>query len=241
MVTLISSFFTYPWDQSFKKLLVAFENSVKANMPDCNLIVDELDFPRNNIDTTKLSFVSNTIKLRAWSKRIQELDDPIILIDADTIVLKDLSDVFEEDFDIGYTVTGSSIPINGGVIFVKPNERSRKFFSLFYDVNFKMFKDKAFHTKWRNKYAGINQAAFGYLLENPELYDAKLKAFPCELYNAVDKHWPDIDENTRVVHIKSDLRKECLKSTNIEFIPNKFQKAVSLWRTYLNMTAKKKK
>lgn len=176
-----------------------------------------------------MRFGENTEKLRLWVKLLKEIEDEhIILIDSDMMVLNDISFVFDEDFDIGATLRAerARIPYNGGVMFVKKNERSIKFFEEFEKINNKMYNDREFHKKWREKYAGMNQAAFGYMVENYE-GEIKIKNFPCKEFNNC---CPDsskfLKEKPKIVHIKGVLRDVCLGKIK----DDKFSYVSRIWK-----------
>jgi hypothetical protein len=153
--------------------------------------------------------VSNTVKLEKWVEILTTIpdNDTVIFTDCDMLFLKDPGEVFSRDFDIAYTErTQSKWTINGGVLFVKVNPRSRDFMNHFVNVNKMMFEDPDFHQPWKNKYAGMNQSALGCILEMKK-HEAKLISLPCAEYNSCGEDWPFITEKTRILHIKGQLRK----------------------------------
>jgi len=210
--------FDYPNRKGmYEKLLKVFEQSVKENDPENEVIVKRVSYPQIK---TKACFSSNTHKLAIWVSEMEKLQegDELCFIDCDMMVLKSPNDVFQKDFDIAYTERPKSrkdtrLPVNGGVVFCRNNERSRQFMKRWKEVNDKMFRNPGFHQIWRKKYAGMNQSAFGYLLEHPKEYKAKLFPVPCNTYNVCNESWHKVgvDKNIRIVHIKSDLRRMCLE------------------------------
>jgi hypothetical protein len=74
-----------------------------------------------------------------------------------------------------------------------------------------MYEDWNFHCPWRIKYAGMNQASFGYMLEHQEeVPGVMLLDLPTRIYNAVNTDWHRITSDTAFIHIKSQLRKAVL-------------------------------
>jgi hypothetical protein len=75
----------------------------------------------------------------------------------------------------------------------------------------------------------MNQAAWGYMLEHGG-YDAKMIEIPCTIYNAVDEDWHAIDHNTKILHVKSELRRACM----IDRLPasQKLKKPWQIWQGY---------
>jgi hypothetical protein len=156
----------------------------------------------------------NHAKLERWRDIVRDAPGPVILTDADMLCFRDPSHAFDTDFDVAYTRrdffkrSGRQFPMNGGVVFVRPNERSRGFFDRWVDVDQAMLDDLHFHREWEHVYGGQNQSSFGYLYstENP----TGLVDLPCSTWNLVDD-WPGgLTGNPVFVHIKSKLRMICL-------------------------------
>jgi hypothetical protein len=194
----------------YQRLFLAWEASVRESNPGAQ--IDVLKIPAPEITGEhKASFVSNTAKFQAWSQYLDTVQEPVILMDCDMIVLKDLSDAFSGDFDIGLTKTGrDSPPYNGGVVFVQPTQKARDFIKLWDKVNEELYNNPQEHAKWWYWYKGMNQAALGKILETG-LSEAKVKNFECREWNACDYDWGRLNPDVvRVIHIKSGLRKACL-------------------------------
>lgn len=156
----------------------------------------------------------NTAKLVVWRDIIKQATTPVILTDADMMMMSsDFEPIFDGDYDIGYTKRTKcpTIPLNGGVVVVKPTPEAIKFMDAWVAVNERMMREPGFHSPWRKKYAGMNQASLGYLLEHPRT-KAKVQALSCRLWNAVDDDWNYcLTEGSRLIHIKGTLRRAALK------------------------------
>jgi hypothetical protein len=223
---IIAVQFDYPGQNKYDILAKVLEYSVKKNCPSANFELIKLDAPIIKRKMKSKSFASNTLKMEYWLKALKETDENVIFIDCDTIVLHDLSNVFDDDYDIGYTKrTGSRLPYNGGVVFVKNTPNAIEFIELWNDVNKRMYDDWKFHCPWRNKYAGMNQAAFGYIMEK-ETFNAKLKQFSCAEMNACTENWPKINKDTKVIHIKGALRRAAF---NVHRPNDRCYRALVLW------------
>jgi hypothetical protein len=155
-----------------------------------------------------LSHAWNTQKLEHWRDVVLRAadGDRVLLIDADTAVIRPLSNAWNAAFDLAYTVRDHGLPLNGGVLFLRVSSRTRDFVDHWWQVNRKFLDDPSAHEPWRLKYAGINQASFGYLLEN-DPHGCSMAKFACAEWNAVGPEYfkPGL---TRVVHIKSRVRRE---------------------------------
>ncbi len=172
---------------------------------------------------------NNEYKLTKWARIVEETDDDLILMDSDMLVLGDISHVFEQEFDVCYTKrTRSGMPLNGGVLFVRPyNPGVREMFRdwLKVDAGVRRGKYKEYK-KWITKYGGQNQASFGYMLDKC-LLNIRVAHVPCTSYNCCQEEWRFVDDSTRVIHVKSSLRKSVQRgSTQAR---RKLQKALSLW------------
>jgi hypothetical protein len=222
----------------YDKLYAVFKKSIEQNAPLTELVELRTTPPEVNPSAYKISFSSNTYKLKLWCDYLETATDPVVFADCDMVCLADPATVFEEfkDFDIGYTErhaeTGRKLPINGGIVFARPTPETKAFFKRWYEVNCLMLSNRNVHNKYHEKYGGINQSAFGYLLENPSEHTAKLQAFPTRIYNAVDCDWHLIKEDTMFVHYKSDLRRRVLGGSK-DF--TRMQRAIDLWHYYAKM------
>lgn len=186
--------------------------------------------PCRALDGT-VAYERNTQKLDAWVDVMHALPDgaQLLLIDADTMILRTLNDVWQRDFDIAYTVRPSScrLPLNAGVLFVRVNDRSRAFLTAWRVENRRMLADRTYHLQWRRKFGGINQAALGATLQH-HAAGVMLDRLPCHEWNCEDSTWTAFDPAvTRILHIKSALRMGVF-ATGIVRPPVKA--LVGLWR-----------
>ena len=193
----MTTFVIVSFGAKYTKFKNALVNSIEVNMPGSNIKVIKLP-ELNHTDFQ----VANYLKLKHWRDNIE---GNTVLIDADTIVLSDISEVFKIDADLIYTTRkhNKTIPFNSGVVFVK--ESGRHIVETWAGLDDKMYKDKRLHMRWKRKYYGFNQASFGCMLETmPKLKIGKVDA---AIYNSCDKYdWSHNYNLAKVVHIKSELR-----------------------------------
>jgi hypothetical protein len=202
------------WDYSL--LLDVFRESVRKNIPNADFVEIHPDPPKNT-SGRELDCFFNHGKLKAWEQYAKTETDNIVFSDCDMLALSDPSAVFDQDFDIGYTVRtsdGAGSPINGGIVLLKPTEAARDFMAHWVAIDKQMLINKDFHLPWCRKYSGLNQSSFGYLLEHPQEYKARLVPFLTRDYNAVECDWIDTNEKSTFVHIKTRLRRACLKAAS---------------------------
>lgn len=239
-MTILTVQFEYPDTEvwaSYETLLNVFKKSVEINQPDCKFVDIRIPAEENPNPDKPINFWYNGVKLRKWVEYLETHDEDIIFADCDMIMMNDASSAFDHDFDIAYTrrskvntivIDGKTVermPMNGGIMFARPTERARQFYRDLLEINDKMFNDVKFHEKYRARYAGMNQAAFGYVFENM-CEDIKIHTFYTREWNAVDCDWPYINDKTKFLHIKSKLRKLCLH----KHMPyGNFKKAMQEW------------
>lgn len=160
----------------------------------------------------------NTLKLEEWRRVVEQSDVPVVLTDADMLMLDgDFAEAFSQPYDVAVTWrsrTRHKIPMNGGVTFVRPTVGGVEYMRRWCDVNERMMRDAKFHSEWTAKYAGINQAATGYLMETQQT-GCDLIRLSCRDWNAVDEDWEHaLSHGTRLVHVKGRLRQACMGKPN---------------------------
>lgn len=181
----------------------------------------------------RISHVYNTQKLEWWCDFVAHaaIGDRVLLIDADTAILRQLDDIWEREFDVAYTIrdrSGSKLPINGGVVFIRVNERSKAFVEAWRAENRRMLLDKNWRMNY-GEYGGINQASWMTLVKRK---DAGVRALQlhCREWNCEDSTWRTFDPlRTRILHIKSELKRGVFAGQNQRVQPH-LRVLVSRWR-----------
>lgn len=214
--------------RNYDILLDVFKYSVSKNMPAAKMEILIPPLPKES-NGKEYFMTKNTVKLGHWVNAIEKSTGNIIIMDCDMLVLRDLSDAFKSNFDIAYTSRGAArTKLNGGVLFIKVNERSLYFLRRWVIVNKMMYDDIFFHTPWRRKYVGMNQASLGYMIEN-ESKGIKIINFPCTEWNQCQEDWHKLNLTTRCVHIKSRLRVDCMSG---KLRDRNHKSAFDLWTKY---------
>lgn len=151
----------------------------------------------------------NTQKMYEWNRVVQKAEDGarLLLIDTDTFITRPLDDVWDTSFDLAYTSKPTTrFPLNSGVVFVRVSHALREFFRAWWEKNLRLLRNPDEHRHWRKQYGGINQAAFGAML-NGGTDGLSIVELPCREWNCEDASWKLFDNRTRVVHVKSMLRR----------------------------------
>jgi len=226
IMKIVTVQFDYPHRPKYSLLLKIFRESVKIYMPGVELIEFRTDAPVNKTGRP-LNFNYNDFKLNIWLEYLNKTDENVIFADCDMMAIKNAEHAFDIPFDVAFTARTivKRIPMNGGIMMARPTAAARAFFKEMRDVNRKMLKDVDFHHRWRRRYAGMNQSAFGYTYEQGH-HGAKVHKYKTLEWNAVDCDWHLINNSTVFVHYKSKLRKLIL-ANKIPF--GNYKKVMKMW------------
>ena len=161
---------------------------------------------------------ANTHKLEAWVAAACAAPDgdEIALLDADTMVLGPLDEVWAAHFDVAITMRAVSrrfphvFPFNAGVVFLRVSPAIRAFMWAWAAENARMLEDRQHHRRFQPRYGGINQSALGFLRESGAMDALAVLEIPCQRWNCEDSTWERFDAQTRILHIKGDLRRTAL-------------------------------
>ena len=224
-------------DPVFEQMAQVLEYSVRANCPEATFLHVQAE-PHTHIKGIPTHCPANAHKKRFWGDVVHEHPgQEIVLLDCDTLVLGDLSHVFQEhDFDIAYTVRPHRVRINAGVMFVRSTHPTRRFFDKWnYHLEKLLGDDErpALHKRLR-KHAGLDQAALAESLEAVD-YPTKFLELPCTTYNSVDQTWHEFDETTKILHVKGPLRRFAVLD---DVDPSKhpsFSKPMQVWRDHRDL------
>jgi len=214
-------FFTWfqdPKRLDFKRMKEVFMYSLKKHSPEIEIIEHETVYPKEKFKSSAPSHFENVYKLGIWNNIIQKAKEPVLLIDCDILILQDISvlETMDNLKDITLTTRtdkpyNTSANCNAGFIYVKPTKEAKDFFNEWYELS-KNFDPKT--NKWRGlykKYKGATQTTLGYLREEKK-YENNISEIPCYIWNCANLDYSFFnDKETKVVHIKSKLRKYILK------------------------------
>ncbi len=194
----------------YGRLARVLEYTATLHCPDWRIQIDRATVPHYNSSLGVNSHVTNSQKLEWWRGVVRgaEDGDRILLMDSDMAIVRPLDPVWDLSFDLAYTMRETGrLPLNGGVVFLRVSPRVRAFVDRWFEINQKFLADAAAHRPWRTKYAGINQASFGYMLER-EAHGCELTRITCREWNCENTTWAFYDPTiTRIVHLKSGLRR----------------------------------
>lgn len=215
----------------YGRLARVLEYTAGVHCPDWRIRVERLKAPAAFTSALGVhSHVTNSQKLEWWRQVVIDAEDGdrVLLIDADMMITRPLADVWDRPFDLAYTIrTEGRLPLNGGVVFLRVSPATRRFVDRWFAVNQRFLANANDHRAWRLKYAGINQAAFGFMLERERDPGLVLERLTCHEWNAENTAWAKFDPaHTRIVHLKSGLRRAIF---GMEAKPE-HKRLIGIWR-----------
>ena len=230
---IVTVVFDYPGSDTYARCLQAFRASVAANNPKAELLVLTLD-PPEPIPGVFQGWINNHVKLKAYSRI--PIDQPTVFVDADTIFLRDVAELFNSTFDvaIGCRPAGGRrrVKYNGGVVLFCPTEEARRFMKHWISIDGDMLRDHTYHMIWHRIYNGQNQSSFGCMIEM-HLDKTRLQEYPTSVVNACEQDWSRIGKNVPyILHVRKRLLQFAHNRLSIWTTPKHLQPAVRIWRDY---------
>jgi hypothetical protein len=193
-------------DAIYSKLAKACIKSIEKNAKGAEII----EATTNVKHHTDWMRYANNLKLKIW---LDNLKGDTVFIDADTIILDDISGGFQKD--LTYTKRhnkDTKIPFNSGVVFVK--ESGKDILEKWLEIDSQMAKDKKLWYKWQKVAFGYNQASFAALLVAGK-FEGRISHVPSYIYNSCDpSDWNFKHDQAKLVHVKARLRDSLFRNKN---------------------------
>lgn len=197
--------------EEWRRLAAVLEATAAAHCPAWSRRVVRIGKAKAGTGTGVSAHVANTHKLEHWADLVAASadGDELLLLDADTYIRQPLDEVWSRPFDLAYTVREYPVPFNLGVLFVRVSDRARALFELLRAENRRLFRPSDETAIWRRRFGGVNQAAFGFLLERGVYAGCTIRQLPCHEWNCEVSSWPRFDPAvTRIVHVNGALRRQ---------------------------------
>lgn len=151
---------------------------------------------------------NNLAKICSWKNALDTAVNPMVMCDADTFVVNDVGDVWDEDFDVAYCWRPGNRPVIGGVIFARPTDAARRFMGDWVTLAAQQMLDPRVVECRQSIYGGPNQSALHTLTKNDASY-ADIVSLPANPWNLCDEVWSEFEEDkTKIVHLKGAVRQE---------------------------------
>ena len=223
----------------YYKLLQVFKKSVKKTMPNIDLEVLKNIPPLNEItDKYKkrkkdVEFAFTQVADYILKSKSEEV---IAVCDVDLMFLKSIEDIENLSFDIALTVRESKTKYNTGLWFCRPTKKTKIFIKKWLKNTCYLMKKFEKRLKYILAQGGIDQAGLYMTLQKNPNMNIKIIELPCQEWNATQSEWKFVDENTRMIHIKSLLRNAIFNKLAVEKIPDYFKPLILKWRNYFDNT-----
>lgn len=210
-------------------LFNAFEASAREVMPDAEIV--QVKFPSFVEDRKNRALMINQAFIAA-AKAAISFQEPVAVCDVDLMFLRSIEDAFDKSFELAVTVR-EKMRYNTGLWFYRPE--AEPFVNHWIDASLEIFDrvhgprpDPKMISK-NQEFGGIDQTALAFVRESGA-HDCNVLELPCQEWNATQTEWQAIDDKTRVVHIKSQLRNACFNK-NLA-VPPGCGTIVKRWREY---------
>lgn len=155
----------------------------------------------------------NARKARAWADVVATAADGelLVLLDADTFVLRSLADapavVGDADLAITRYRPPTRHPINTGVVLVRVGPTTREFFDAWHTATLRMLSDRALYGQWRGQAGGVHQSALAWLRAEGAADGVAIRELDAAEWNCGGWRHETILPETRIVHLLQKLRR----------------------------------
>jgi len=191
--------------QSYKKTSVLVAHSGLSPEAQRRLVLQCFDLSFDHIPIIEQQrSVRASGKIQGWHEALGVIKNgtPVVFLDADTFVVKPLTDAFKEPFDIGTTWrTEGRWFLNSGVLFARTSDVVRDWMSSWKTLTHQIIEDKEAHQIALHDFGAADQKALALTLENTNLCQTQL---PAEIWN--ETTISDHPERVAVWHMKGALQ-----------------------------------
>lgn len=197
---IVTAFFARNW--KYNQLLTVFKNSSRFYMPNIKVKILKMRKPPNIDHKRDTAFAFFGAAQYAYRHK----EGILAIADCDLMFQRSIEDIKDYNFDIAIT-TREKIPYNSGLWFMRPTKKAKAFIKRWmknteYIVNnFCKFEEES------HNHGGIDQASLAWTID--QMNNVDVLKLPCQEWNSTQSEWKNIDDDTRVIHIKSGLRKFC--------------------------------
>lgn len=181
------------------------QEQIQKKVPKVRLIPMSVEI---NFDTELASQ-----KLNIWNQIVHKESDKgqnLVLIDCDTLITKDIKDVFDNDFDLAYTAKDDPLmryPLNTGVVFLKIRKPTCNIMQRWCDETSRILINKDLKAEAIMTMGGADQCSLAKILDRfsdflgpitvGDFHYIGLRASEFNLH----KDWSDPSE-ARIIHYK---------------------------------------
>lgn len=223
---LVTVFFAR--SKAYQKFLTVWLKSAKKYMPDIPIKIikpkktKSIDHKRD----TAIAFLEA-------AKYALNSDEPLMITDVDMMFTGRIDTIRNRKFDIAVTVRDYRAKYNTGLWFYRPTDGAKRFLvSWIYNTKW-IVKNFKKCTELIGTHGGIDQASLWMTINLKHIRKINILELPCQIWNACQTEWENVNKRTKIVHVKSKLR---LTATGRNKVPEDMQylkPLIKKWRSYL--------
>jgi len=196
-------------------------------MPHVKRNIIKIDPPRNISRQNDMAHAFNVAAEKAIS-----LNCNVAVCDIDLLFIHSIESAFDFDFDVAVTIR-NRYKYNTGLWLMRPTEKARAFVKQWIHITKCMMN----HPKQEKnialigKYAGIDQASLAMAIKKNK--KAKVLELQCSEWNSCQGEWPEYNNETKVLHVKSALRGIAMRKRTLVPEEKYLIPLAKIWRSYL--------
>lgn len=193
----------FPERQEYRTLRDIFYRSVMAAMPGAKIhfLIDKAP-NREKPDHDQDTFLG----FKMAAEYVLHLNEPCAVCDVDLMFRRSIADIWDHDFDIAVTTRNLHAKYNTGLWFFRPTEAAMAFVTRWIELTEQFANDYQGSHAGLKKWAGLDQYALSCVRD--KYSHVNCIELPCREWNAEQTCWAGVDDYTRVIHLKSQLRNE---------------------------------
>ncbi len=232
-------------------IIVLYNDISDKKIDEIKKTFPKFDFIKLNIDTVLSDSKSRlNTKLLFWNSILKDVSSKnIIFIDVDTLLLKNIDEIFYDDFDIAITYCDNEkpkFPINTGLLAVKKNSTSMYVFNEWINNLNQFIKYPKKFTTLYKKYGSGDQLSLMQTIGEPSDFSSiktynvndvrcKIKWIGTTEYN--NSYSTSVNENIRMIHYKSKWHNILLDKVPLDSIETRkdFGEIYDLYMKYEEM------
>jgi hypothetical protein len=183
----------------YARLRAVFERSARATMPGIQIEVLSVPPQATRQHAMAACFL-------AAAERAIEIGEAVAVCDVDLMFLREIESGFELDFDVAVTVRETAMRYNTGLWLYRP--AGAAFVRTWCLWTRAILGAPTSFRAELDRYGGIDQAALARAGAGGVV--TRILELPCRIWNATQSEWPEVTAETRVIHVKSALRRAVL-------------------------------
>ena len=189
----------------YRQLLKVFLATAAEHMPGVEVDLIKVRPPRKISRKHDMAHAFNLAAERAMQGR-----ENAAVCDIDLMFVQSIESVFALDFDVAVTVR-EKYKYNTGLWFYRPTAKADIFLDTWIRNTHEMMQhpDQEENKSMIAEYAGIDQASLAQTISEKKRIN--VLELQCTVWNSCQGEWKHINKNTKVIHVKSGLRRIAMK------------------------------